>query len=180
QVTRRSPMLLLATRKPSEQLAPLVAFLRHQVGIDPAAERCLAFYAWPDAVEMLQRAAQHLTELGYSMEELRENVDALGYSFEARLLPRSRFLQHLGVAGDSVAGVASRCPLRILAIADDLKFCQFLGVTQKDFLSFMFDLRRSLRQKMSRIRTGWTDMHDGFRMHQLRRGLRELHGIPLL
>ncbi|CAK9106228.1 unnamed protein product [Durusdinium trenchii] len=57
QVTRRSPMLLLATRKPSEQLAPLVAFLRHQVGIDPAAERCLAFYAWPDAVEMLQRAA---------------------------------------------------------------------------------------------------------------------------
>ena len=27
QVTRRSPMLLLATRKPSEQLAPLVAFL---------------------------------------------------------------------------------------------------------------------------------------------------------
>eukprot|EP00913_Durusdinium_trenchii_P031749 g29734.t1 len=52
--------------------------LRHQVGIDPAAERCLAFYAWPDAVEMLQRAAQHLTELGYSMEELRENVDALG------------------------------------------------------------------------------------------------------
>ena len=31
---------------------------RRTLGVDPAAERCLGFYAWPDAVGMLEQNVQ--------------------------------------------------------------------------------------------------------------------------
>eukprot|EP00435_Cladocopium_sp_Y103_P010818 s2615_g2.t2 len=83
--------------------------------------------------------AKFLEEHGYTRAELQENVDLLGYSFDARIFPRSRFLEKLGLS-------PTDCPLWILAAAEDKRFCQTLGVRLETYLDFMFDLRRSQRQ----------------------------------
>eukprot|EP00435_Cladocopium_sp_Y103_P018335 s2615_g4.t1 len=56
EVASNFPMLLLATRRPEEQLGPLVAFLR-SLGVAPNATKALQFYAWPNAAEMLRETA---------------------------------------------------------------------------------------------------------------------------
>ncbi|CAE7602443.1 unnamed protein product [Symbiodinium natans] len=133
------PMLLLGTLDAKKQLAPLVQFLRHFLGVDPGSPECLGFYAWPDALAVVEPTARFLVEdCGYSLEELREDVRLLGYSFEARVLPRGRYVQHLGVA---------RLPLKALTAIDDNQFCHMVGSRKEEYLAFMFDLRRASRRK---------------------------------
>ncbi|CAJ1427487.1 unnamed protein product [Effrenium voratum] len=138
QVAERFPMLLLGCRNVEQQLAPLVSFLR-SLGVDPKCAACRGFYAWPEAHKVLEptvaSARYLLDECGYGPKELAENVDVLGYSLEARIYPRGRFLQHL----------KTRLPLRVHAAADDFQFCQLLGVRREQFLEFALDLRREMR-----------------------------------
>ncbi|CAL1167856.1 unnamed protein product [Cladocopium goreaui] len=56
--------------------------------------------------------AKFLEDRGYTRAQLQENVDLLGYSFDARIFPRSRFLDKLGLKSKD-------CPLQILAAAED-------------------------------------------------------------
>ncbi|CAJ1393402.1 unnamed protein product [Effrenium voratum] len=135
EVAERFPMLLLGCRNVEQQLAPLVSFLR-SLGVDPKCAACRGFYAWPEAHKVLEPTARYLLdECGYGPKELAENVDVLGYSLEARIYPRGRFLQHL----------KTRLPLRVHAAADDFQFCQLLGVRREQFLEFALDLRREMR-----------------------------------
>merc|ERR1711988_1022105 len=91
QVASSSPMLLIGTRDPARQLAPLVVFLR-ELGVDPAADACLGFYAWPDAMNTIEHTANFLrNECGFSVDDLRANVSLLGYDLHNRVRPRTLY-----------------------------------------------------------------------------------------
>ncbi|CAE7762937.1 unnamed protein product, partial [Symbiodinium necroappetens] len=140
-VAKNYPMLLLGTLDAERQLAPLVQFLRHFLGVDPASTQCIGLYAWPDSLAVVEPTARFLVEdCGYSLEELREDVALLGYSFEARVHPRGRFVQHLGMA---------RLPLKALTAVDDNHFCQMVDAGKDEYLAFMFQLRRTARKEQN-------------------------------
>eukprot|EP00439_Symbiodinium_sp_Y106_P066668 s3223_g10.t3 len=138
-VAKNYPMLLLGTLDAERQLAPLVRFLRHFLGVDPASSQCIGLYAWPDALAVVEPTARFLVEeCGYPLEELREDVALLGYSFEARVQPRGRYVQHLGMA---------RLPLKALTAVDDSHFCQLVDAGKDE----LYSRRVALDPKGSRV-----------------------------
>lgn len=133
------PMLLLGTRSIERQLAPLVRFLREEMCVDPASQACLGFYAWPDALSVIQPAAKFLLEdCGYPPKALRADVSLLGYSLEARIFPRSQYVRKLAIPQPA---------LRVLTAIDDQHFCDVVGSTLADYQEFAKELRKAARRK---------------------------------
>eukprot|EP00929_Paragymnodinium_shiwhaense_P103118 TRINITY_DN66403_c0_g1_i2.p1 TRINITY_DN66403_c0_g1~~TRINITY_DN66403_c0_g1_i2.p1 ORF type:complete len:360 (+),score=51.91 TRINITY_DN66403_c0_g1_i2:37-1116(+) len=134
-VLTKFPMLLVGTRNLTRQLAPLVKFLREDLAVDPASDDCIGFYAWPDALSTIRPNVTFLCgECGYRMEDLKDSVTLLAYSFESRLFPRVMWVKTCEAPMPS---------LWTLMGADDRMFAQVVGPSYEAYHEFFKELRKS-------------------------------------
>lgn len=139
RLSEKYPMLLVYD--PRRQIAPLVNFLRHRLDLDPAHKECECFYAYPSAEELETTLSFLVSHCGYTLSEVREQVETLAYSFEQCIQPRGAFARRRGL---------EKPPLAALGKWDDQKFCQALGVQLQDYQEFAKTLRAELRMATKR------------------------------
>lgn len=133
---------LMVARDPATQLAPLVRLLREDLGVDPGAEACLGFYAWPDSFSTIEPAAKFLME-HWPMEDVRANVSLLSHSLEARIRPRTLYAERLKVL---------RPPIRAVTAVDDTLFSHIVGSSLEKYIDFQMELRKADREADRELR----------------------------
>ncbi|CAK0882540.1 unnamed protein product [Prorocentrum cordatum] len=127
----------LLTYDAQGQLAPLVRFLREELGADPASRACESFFAWPRVDAEYRPAARLLLECGYSREELAAEVDVLTYSLDLCLRPRASLVKRKELP---------RPALRSLAEGSDAEWCRAVGVDIEYFREFQALLRAEAKK----------------------------------